>query len=125
MTCPQCKQEIKDTEHKAIDDELAKLREKRSAIEKMALEVAKNQGLDKEERLSIQGDAYYNDLLGLAMHSCAFYECFECEKPFFGGMVDCQAQLGVEENNKKENLRCKDCIAKAFGAGSQDCEKHG
>ncbi len=59
------------------------------------------------------------------MHSCAFYQCFDCEEPYFGGMVDCQAQLGVEEKAKKEDLRCKACQIKAFGAGLEECEKHG
>ena len=71
------------------------------------------------------GDPYEGDLLGLALHSCSFFECYDCKKPYFGGMVDCQQQLGMEENTKKENLRCKDCQLKAYGAGVGHCEKHG
>jgi len=55
----------------------------------MALKVAENQGLTGDERLSRPGDAYEGKLLELAMHSCAFYQCFDCAKPYFGGMVDC------------------------------------
>ena len=91
----------------------------------MALQAAKNQGLNHSERLTTPGDPYIGDLKGLAMHSCAFYECFDCKKPYFGGMVDCQQQLDQEESAKKEHLRCKDCQLKAYGAGQSHCEKHG
>lgn len=56
----------------------------------MALDVAEKQGLNLDERLTTHGDRFEGKLLDLAMHSCAFYECFDCKKPYFGGMVDCQ-----------------------------------
>lgn len=40
-------------------------------------------------------------------------------------MVDCQAQLGVEERANKEDLRCRDCTMQAYGAGKETCDKHG
>ena len=81
------------------------------------MQAARNQGLDQSERLTTPGDPYYGDLKSLAMHSCAFYECFDCKKPYFGGMVDCEQQLGQEESTQKEDLRCKDCQLKLYGAG--------
>ena len=59
------------------------------------------------------------------MHSCAFYQCHECEKPYFGGMIDCMAELGMEEQASKEDLICQTCQLKAHGAGETTCEKHG
>ena len=91
----------------------------------MALEVAENQGLNHSERLVTAGDPYEGDLKGLALHSCAFYECYECKKPYFGGMIDCQQQLGLEESTQKDSLVCKDCQLKAYGAGTSHCETHG
>ena len=125
MACPTCKQQITHTSCPQINAELAKLSELRDNLEEMALEVAHNQGLHLSERLTTAGDPYEGDLKGLALHSCAFYECHDCKKPYFGGMIDCQQQLGQEENTKKENLRCKDCQLKAYGAGQSICEKHG
>ena len=125
MACPTCKQEITETNNAEINKELASLNELRQNIESQALKVASNQGLDHSERLTAEGDPYKGDLLGLAMHTCAFYECYDCNKPYFGGMVDCQQQLGLEENTKKEDLRCKDCQLKAYGAGQGECKIHG
>ena len=90
MTCPTCKQEIRETSCLEVNQELEQLREMRNTIEHLALEAAENQGLNQSERLITEGDPYFGDLKRLAMHSCAFYECHDCKKPYFGGMVDCQ-----------------------------------
>ena len=87
--------------------ELAKMREFKASVETMALRVAKSQGLDKDERFT-SGD-YQGNLLGLALHSCSFYQCNKCEIAYFGGMIDCQADLGIEESTNKEDLLCKNC----------------
>lgn len=89
MTCPQCKAEIKETRCKAIRDELAELNALRADLEVQALKEAKNQGLDKDKRLAGASDPEAA-LKSIAMHACAFYECNDCNKPYFGGMVDCQ-----------------------------------
>ena len=39
------------------------------------------------------GDAYFNEPVALAMHKCAYYECYECKVPYFGGMIDCAEEL--------------------------------
>ena len=40
-------------------------------------------------------------------------------------MVDCQAQMGLEESTSKEDLLCKDCQLEVYGAGNAMCEEHG
>ena len=59
------------------------------------------------------------------MHSCTFYECHDCKKPYFGGMADCQQQMDQEENARAENLKCEECQLSAYGAGQRSCERHG
>ena len=125
MACPSCKQSITENRCEEIKTEMDSLKELRTQIEKIALEVAENQALANDERLKQEGGHYEGNLLELAMHTCAFYQCNDCKKPYFGGMIDCQRQLGVEENAKKENLRCKSCQLKAYGAGQKECDKHG
>ena len=105
MLCPQCKAEIKAAE---LDVELESLNALKVQIEQQALKVARSQGLDRDERLNGQTDEAA--LLALAMQQCTFYQCTKCEKPYFGGMQDCQAQLGLEESSTtKEDLLCKEC----------------
>ena len=52
---------------------------------------------------------------------CAFYECFECKSPFFGGLADCERDLNMEESVRKEDLVCKKCTLMRFGAGQSNC----
>jgi len=34
-------------------------------------------------------DFYYNNLQDYAMFKCAYYICFKCQKPYFGGLKEC------------------------------------
>ena len=58
------------------------------------------------------------------MQSYAFYECHDCKKPYFGGVVNCQQQF-YGESTDKENLRCQHCQLKDFAPEQGNCEKHG
>ena len=107
-------------------DELTKLRELKTKIEKLAMEVAEGQGLPNSERLTTPGDPYEGKMLELALHSCTFYECFDCKKPYFGGMADCQQQLANDESTNKEDYRCSECQIKRYaGRGMGNCSTHG
>ena len=59
------------------------------------------------------------------MTKCAFYQCYECEKPFFGGLVDCERDLNLAEKTKVEDLLCKTCVTKRIGGGQYTCKIHG
>ena len=72
MSCPSCKQEITETHCNDINEELNKLRKLRSEIEKLALHVALDQGLDSE------GNMQRRELVRTAMKTYTFYECFDC-----------------------------------------------
>jgi hypothetical protein len=45
--------------------------------------------LDNDERLAKEGDPFFGKLQELAISKLAFYECFRCKVPYFGGMKDC------------------------------------
>ena len=51
------------------------------------------------------------------MYKLAYYQCFKCKSPYFGGLKDCiQAQQEGQEY-KKEDLVCGKCVAVSIGAG--------
>ena len=91
----------------------------------MALERAKLEGLDKHEKLKNPNDPYYNDLQGLAMFKCAYYPCFKCKEPYFGGMNDCGDEAMMAADFRKEDLVCAKCSADMVGAGEKNCKTHG
>ena len=47
------------------------------------------EGLDKHDRLQNPNDAFYNNLQGYALDKMSFYNCFDCNQPYFGGMRRC------------------------------------
>ena len=59
------------------------------------------------------------------MEKAAFYLCHQCQKPFFGGQVDCERDLNLADTIKKEDLKCKACQIKKIGGGVFNCPKHG
>jgi hypothetical protein len=59
-------------------------------IIKLALQRAKHEGLDKNQRLKPGGD-YHGKLEEFCMFKMAYYSCYKCKKPYFGGMKDCEA----------------------------------
>ena len=59
----------------------------------MAVERAKYEGIDKDPRLRDPNDDFYGNLQKWALFKLAYYQCFKCKVPYFGGMKDCiQAQ---------------------------------
>ena len=130
MSCPSCKKEI---QFRGLSDPIAKelrpLRSLKHKVETEALFNARRQRVLKDKRLTTKGDEYYKKPKEFAMHKCTFYECFKCKTPYFGGLIDCQQEMqmneGDEDANKPENLLCQDCLHKEVGAGQASCEKHG
>ena len=87
--------------------------------------MAIEEGYDKTGRVVTDGDLYYNDLTGFAMHNCTFYECFKCKIPYFGGMEDCMQAMKSENSLKKEDLLCRKCMTEELGYGKAMCNLHG
>ena len=91
----------------------------------MATEKAIEGGYDKTGRVVEEGDYYYGKLDQFAMKNCTFYECNECQEPFFGGMQDCEQAMEQEDKITKESLLCKQCKSKEMGEGQNNCALHG
>ena len=62
----------------------------------MSIERAKYEGIDKNPRLRDPNDDYYNNLQDWALFKLAYYPCYKCKLPYFGGMKDCIAAQAAE-----------------------------
>ena len=91
----------------------------------MSIERAKYENIHKDPRLSNPNDAYYNNLQAWALFKLAYYQCFKCKVPYFGGMKDCIAAQAAAADFKPEDLVCAKCSSKSLGLGSSNCPKHG
>ena len=110
MACPACKHPITDlSSWPQLQPELKKLLDLKKKVGEMTKKAVENELVDAVD----------------ADKKCAFYECHECKKPFFGGQADCERDLNMAETTKKEDLICKKCAIKQIGGGQFNCPQHG
>src|SRR4051794_32546815 len=77
------------------------------------------EGLDKCAEITTKGLPFFQDPIGFAMHKFAYYQCFKCKKPYYGG--DQQCAVAGPVNFDPSELICGACSPVA----AQDCPKHG
>ena len=125
MACPACKHPIDQVSHcEPIQFEIEKINELKVQVQQMALKVSKKAELVDLEPVSDPLSEWFEKPQEFVMAKCAFYQCFDCKKPFYGGQIDCERDMN-NENTKKEDLICKECNIKQIGGGRANCEIHG
>jgi uncharacterized CHY-type Zn-finger protein len=91
----------------------------------MCIERAKYEGIDKAPRLADPNDIYHNNLQEWSLFKLAYYPCFKCKAPYFGGMKDCIAAQAASQEFKPEELVCGKCSSQVLGLGNTNCNEHG
>ena len=90
------------------------------------MSIAKKQGLDQDERLSTPGDFFCDNLMAFVEAKVSFFMCSKCTKPYFGGLIDCADEMGLEDTTRREDLICRPCLMKEMSIGSNICNNgHG
>ena len=126
LDCSACKQQIVVQEdHEALYKEVTLLSNMKKKVFKMALERAKHEGIDKEPRLRNPNDDFFQDLQKWAIFKLAYYQCYQCKVPYFGGMKDCIAAQQQSQEFKPEELVCGKCSSELLGLGNTNCKVHG
>lgn len=101
---------------KPITDPLLELR---AVLRGKALMRLKYEGKDKAPELSNPDSRWYNDPEGYAEDLFAYYMCFKCKKPYYGGERVCGEAGGAFDPTE---LVCGGCSP---WSGDIDCPKHG
>ena len=79
--------------------------------------------MDRDERVMIEGDFFFNKPLQYAEAKVCFYMCAKCAKPYFGGLIDCEQEMGREDTTRREDLICRPCLMNEMSIGSNICKK--
>ena len=59
-------------------------------MKKKALERAKHEEIFKSEEYNDPSNSHYKeDPHKYSMYKRAYYQCFKCKSPYFGGLKDC------------------------------------
>jgi uncharacterized CHY-type Zn-finger protein len=112
--CSACKTPI-NLDHPELTPFLNKIYALKRDMEQKAVAKAKVEGLDKDP--SLMAPPYSGDLMKFAVFKCAYYLCFSCDKPYFGGMKDCIRAQQEQQEFKPQDLVCGTCAAEKLGVG--------
>jgi hypothetical protein len=117
MDCPLCKRTIEHSSLNDITEPLNKI--------KQLIFTKFHKRLQIENPLDIRDKISEQDKLDWAYHNFAYYLCYRCNDPYYGGRRQCDMNLG-DGNDKfdEKELVCGSCQAKEFGQ-KQSCKKHG
>lgn len=58
--------------------------------------------LEKADEITKQGNKFYKDPEGYAMHRFSYFPCYKCKKPYFGGERVCEANVDKVTKNTLE-----------------------
>ena len=90
------------------------------------MQIVKKEGMDKDPRVTTPGDFFFGNLMAFAEQKVSFFMCSVCEKPYFGGLIDCEQEMGMEDTTRREDLMCRPCLMRELSIGSNNCKKgHG
>jgi hypothetical protein len=89
LDCIACKKRIKAPHCPIVSNELNSVIAIEQDIIKKALERAKLEGIDKYPEFNDPTEYFYKDMEKYAMYKLAYYQCFKCKSPYFGGLKDC------------------------------------
>ena len=101
---------------KPLTDPLLELRK---VLRGKALMRLKYESKDKAPELTNPDSRWYNDPEGYAEDLFAYYECYKCKKPYYGGERVCGEAGGSFDPTE---LVCGGCSP---WSGDIDCPKHG
>lgn len=119
LNCPECKKPIEADHCPKLDEMLKKEQKLQDNVRKKAMKQAKEQGLDKDPRVTDPGSEFHNNLMGYALHKLSYFMCFKCKKPYFGGLKECGGDMDQERNEVE--FICSKCDDDKI----EECQKHG
>lgn len=119
LNCPLCKVVM---EHSSLEAQLAPLLQLRDDIRGKAQQRLAVEGMSNDPQVVDPNSPYYKQPVEYAMAKFAYYPCFKCNLPYFGGQRRCEeANQENAETFDASHLVCGSCADN----GSGECKKHG
>jgi E3 ubiquitin-protein ligase MYCBP2 len=118
LACPMCRMDMQHWSLASLTTPLYALRE---TVREMGQKRVKLEGLDKKPDLMAK---YGTDLVAMAEDKLTYYQCKKCNKPYFGGLRECEAAggEGAEDSVDATKLVCPSCMERP--PGSYSCTRH-
>lgn len=102
LDCPLCTRPIA---HQLLAATITPLQKARDALEARYIERLRIEGLLDHPAITSIDSPYYNAPVSWARQNLTYFECFECKKPYFGGIRGCYANnvIGIDDHNNNNN----------------------
>lgn len=122
LNCPQCNA---ISTHPSLNTIMKPFLELKKKVEDKCMKRMEYLNLMKCDLITSKTSNFYNKPLEYAIHNFAYYPCYECKEPYFGGMRQCDQNLGDGNVDfDPSHLICSQCSVKKSGSNA-NCEKHG
>lgn len=105
LNCPLCKKQM---QHPSLGPVMTEKMRYYDFIISKAQTRLKVEGMLNDKKLIDPNSRFYKKPLDYAMASFAYYKCFKCRKPYFGGKRDCE-QNAAADNTPPQEFICFDC----------------
>jgi len=114
--CPLCKKKM---QHPSIMGELGPFEKLEEQIKKKAQQRLAFEGLDKDPSITDPAGRFHNRPVDFAMDRFAYYPCFKCGQPYFGGQRRCDA------GNQNQAFQAEELVCGGCSGVGQECQLHG
>eukprot|EP00756_Hemistasia_phaeocysticola_P041664 Hpha_TRINITY_DN16928_c2_g10::TRINITY_DN16928_c2_g10_i1::g.55423::m.55423/K10693/MYCBP2, PAM; E3 ubiquitin-protein ligase MYCBP2 len=119
LNCPECGHGIR---HPAFSDLLSEMWRFRNEVRIKAMQRLRHEKLDRDPAVSDPKGAHYNDPAGYALEVLSYYQCYVCEKAYFGGVKRCEPHQEERARYNPSELVCANCLP---FKSLQRCKLHG
>jgi len=109
LNCPECNREIV---HAAFRELLRELLRFRHDVRARALLRLRHEGMDRDPAVMDPGGPHHNNAASYAEATLSYYQCYVCERPYFGGFRRCELMQEEEEGGRfnPSELVCASCV---------------
>jgi hypothetical protein len=119
LNCPTCGQTVQCA---ALRPLVKALVDYRQLVRAKMLTRVKHEGLLESPKLADPKSPFYQNPLALAEATLAYYQCFKCTQPYFGGYQQCEVANDDDRSFDAEHLICSGCVP---DGDFQRCQIHG
>jgi E3 ubiquitin-protein ligase MYCBP2 len=113
LGCPLCKAPMAPATHPALATLLPPLLALQAELHKKVLMRVRAEGKEGDPEITDPASRFHGDPLAWGLHRYAYYKCFKCEKPYYGGLRACGVG-GAGEWDPQE-LVCPNCLPMGGG----------
>lgn len=110
LCCPICKANI--SIHPALADLLQPCLDLYNTLVQKALTRLQYDGLSEAAEFQDPANRYFKDPVGFALNRYAYYLCYRCGRPYFGGESRCNIEMlmdGASDDFDPSELVCGSC----------------